>query len=111
MARANGIACDFCDKPLTDRPVMGKSGWNYVWSWQEFGAASFGYTKCAECCDKAHTYMERCCACVARARRHGRSWGKQVDRFIVDFIENSVDSGALVMTHASPKATAAEGVA
>lgn len=84
MNHREGIACDFCEKPLESFPVLVAGlGWSYVWSDLEIGTASFSYATCSECCDKEHSKFDNIEACLKRAARHGKGWRQAVDRFVV----------------------------
>ena len=93
MARSKGIACDFCDKPLTDHPQMGETGWNYTWAETEIGSASFAYARCSDCWETDADRHSRLMACIRRAKRHGQEWGAAVDRYITETITARIESG------------------
>lgn len=98
MASEKAIACDICDKALTDAPEMVTGrGWNFVWCSQGFGSAMFYYAKCSDCCAKELSYVERAQACIKRASRHGLAWRKAVDGFIVGHIGHGLETGAVMM--------------
>lgn len=82
-----GIACDFCEVPLTDFPTTKPGGaWSYVWFERSVGPSSFGYVKCSDCCNVEQEYLTTLGACVKRAHRHSQEWGDAVDRFIAEKI-------------------------
>jgi hypothetical protein len=86
MARKDGIACDFCDKPLGSAPQSSKAGWDYVWSTKSIGTTEFYFATCSECCDVDHSRLEDIDACLKRAGRHSKSWRTAADRFIAKAI-------------------------
>ncbi len=88
MATKDGIACDFCDKPLASRPTLNGSGWDYIWSAQEIGSTEFRYATCKECC-RDHTLLEIIDACLKRAERHGKAWRNAADRYIAQTLWRS----------------------